>query len=520
MFLEPSQTDLPQQFASELPAQIVQEIPKKKRRKGRRFVFVFVLIAMLGFAGYVGIGITRIVNGAMIARTGLLEAKSDIADINFARAETNLTSAHAGLVDAQSGAQMIAFVSYIPWLGSRYSAGVAVVDATEKTIDVLTAAIGIAQDVYSVVAEARATLAWQDAAEGDTAIHDLPTAVKHTLFTRLATSLPDLRTMQVKLELAKGDMAHFHELSGVAGIDDIVAPFETVLDKLKVGIDFLVPFAGITREFAGLDGDRQFLILFLNNTELRPTGGFLGTYGLMVIRDGDMKSMTTDDTYAVDALVSGNPAYTAASPAAIRDYLEQPIWYFRDSTWSPDFAAGAADASALLRQEIAASGQPVPELHGAFGMTTEFLSDLLAFVGPITVQGQTFTSENAPDLLEYQVEIAFEHKGITRTDRKDIVGELTNALLDKLLEVPSSRFEEVFGVLSAAFQKKEIALYSKNAETQAVLDDADWSGKVSQGKDADVLMVVDANLASLKSDPVVKRSIDYRIIPNKGGYAA
>lgn len=240
----------------------------------------------------------------------------------------------------------------------------------------------------------------------------------------------------------------------------------------------------------------------------------------MVIRDGDMKSMTTDDTYAVDALVSGNPAYTATSPAAIRDYLEQPIWYFRDSTWSPDFATGAADASALLRQEIAASGQPVPEIHGAFGMTTEFLSDLLAFVGPIAVQGQTFTSENAADLLEYQVEIAFEQKGIARTDRKDIVGELTNALLDKLLEVPSSRFEEVFGVLSEAFEKKEISLYSKNAETQAVLDDAGWSGKVSQGKDSDVLMVVDANLASLKSDPVVRRSIDYRIIPNKGGFQA
>ncbi len=520
MFLEPSQAEFSPQIATELPATPVQDIPKTKRRKGRKFVFVFFIIVLLCFLGYVGVGVTRIVNGALVARTGLLEAKTDVADINFARAETNLSSAHVGLVEAQSGARMLNFVSYIPWVGQRYTAGVAVLDATEKTIDVLTEAIGIAQDIYSVVAEARTALAWKDEAGQDVAIHDMPTSVKRALFMRLATSLPDLRTMQVKLELAKEDMAHFHELSGVAGIDDIVAPFETVLAKLKVGVDFLVPFAGIAREFAGLDGDRQFLILFLNNTELRPTGGFLGTYGLMIIRDGDMKSMTTDDTYAVDALVSGNPAYTAASPAPIRDYLEQSVWFFRDSTWSPDFAAGAADATALLRQEVAASGQPVPQIHGAFGMTTTFLNNLLAFVGPVTIDGQTFTSENAADLLEYQVEIAFEQKGVERTNRKDIVGELTNALLDKLLETPSSRFEEVFGLLSDGFERKEIALYSKDSETQAVLDDAGWSGKVSQGSASDVLMVVDANLGSLKSDPVVKRSIDYTITPHSGGFQA
>lgn len=520
MFLEPSQTELPPHVPVELPAPVPQVVVQKKRRKGRAFFFVSAILVALIFLGYVGIGVTRIVNGAFVAKAGLLEARTDIADVNFARAATSLSSGHAGLVEAQSGAAMLKFVSVIPWVGSRYTGAVAVLDATEKTIDVLTEAIGIAQDVYSVVAEARATLAWQDAAEANTAIHDLPTAVKHTLFTRLATSLPDLRTMQVKLELAQEDMNRFHELSGIAGIDDIIAPFESVLKKLKVGVDFLVPFAGITREFTGLDGDRQFLVLFLNNTELRPTGGFLGTYGLLVIRDGDMKSLATDDTYAVDALVAGNPAYTAVAPVPIRDYLEQPIWYFRDSTWSPDFAAGAKDASALLRQEIAASGQPVPEIHGAFGMTTTFLSDLLAFVGPVTVDGQTFTSSNAADLLEYQVEIAFEQRGILRTDRKDIVGKLTNALLDKLLEIPASRFEEVFGMLSSALERKEIVLYSKNAETQAVLDDAGWSGKVLQGTASDTLMVVDANLGSLKSDPVVKRNIDYRIAPRNGGYQA
>lgn len=519
MFLEPSDANFPkdQHPEASVPS---PHVLRPKRRKIPMIVAVLSVLICVAFLGYVGIGVTRIVNGAFAARTALTSAKTHISDVDFAQAATDLSLAHDGLTTAQSGASMLAFTAVIPWVGSRYSAGVAVLDATAKTVDVLTEAVDIAQDVYGVVAEARAALAWQDPGEADTPIHDLPVEVKRKLFTRLAASLPSLRTMQVKLDLASEDIARFHELENTGGIDDVIAPFETVLEKLKTGVDFLVPFAGITKEFAGLSGDRQFLVMFLNNTELRPTGGFLGTYGLMVIRDGDMKSLTTDDAYAVDALVSGNSSYVAPSPAPIATYLEQPVWYFRDSTWSPDFAAGAKDAIALLRQENAAAGQPVPEIHGAFGMTTSFLHDLLAFVGPITVDGQTFTAENASDVLEYQVEIAFEHKGVTRADRKDIVGRLTNALLDKLLEVPSSRFEEVFALLADAFQKKDIALYSTNADAQSVLDDAGWSGSVSQGSASDVLMVVDANMASLKSDPVVKRTITYSVVPHDGGFQA
>lgn len=518
MFLEPSDANPPAHHHAESPV-APPVFSRSKRKRGHAGVVIVGAFVLVAFLAYVGIGVTRIVNGALAARSALTSAKTSIADTDFAQAQADLSSAHDGLAEAQSGASMLKFASYIPWLGTRYDAGVAVLDATEKTVDVLEEAVGIAQDIYSVVAEARATLAWQEPGAADTPIHDLPVEVKRTLFSRLASSLPSLRTMQVKLDLATEDLATFHELSGAAGIDDLIAPFETVLAKLKTGVDFLVPFAGITREFAGLDGDRQFLLMFLNDTELRPTGGFLGTYGLLVIRDGDMKSLTTDDTYAVDALVAGS-SYAAPSPAPIATYLEQPVWYFRDSTWSPDFGAGAKDAIALLRQEIAASGQPVPQVHGAFGMTTTFLSDLLDFVGPITVEGQTFTAENASDLLEYQVEIAFEQQGILRADRKDIVGKLTNAMLDKLLEVPSSRFEEVFALLVEGFSKKEIALYSTDSGTQAVLDDAAWSGKVSQGNTADVLMVVDANMASLKSDPVVKRTINYTVVPHNGGFQA
>jgi hypothetical protein len=516
MFLEPSAASVPSESIPMPPP------PLKRRRRFPKISIVVVagILVFLGGCVYVGIAATRVINGSIATRDGLLAAKTNISSAEFADAGTQLTKALAGIAEAKAGADMVSWVSHLPWIGSRYDAAIAVLDATQNTVDVLVEAVSIADDVYGVVAEARETLTWTDPSVADAAVHDLPTSVKRALFTRLANAYPNLQTMQVKLDLASDDIARFHSLPGTEGFADVLTPFEAALADLKNSVDFLVPFAGISREFAGLNGDRQFLLMFMNNTELRPTGGFLGSYGLLVIRDGDMKSLTTDDTYAVDALVANNPDYVSYSPAPIVKYLEQPVWYFRDGTWSPDFAQGAKDTTALFRQEIATAGRPVPQVDGVIGVTTSFMENLLNFVGPVSVDGVTYTAQNAADILEYQVEIAFEQQGVTRENRKDIVGKLTNAVLDKMLEVSPSQFPEVFKLLVDSFAQKELAAYSGESKTQAILDDAHWSGKVEQGTADDVLMVVDANMASLKSDPVVERSIAYSIAPSGSGYRA
>ncbi len=512
MFLEPSASQIPD---------VVLPLPRPRRRRVRLGIgIVLVLIIGVVACGYVGIAATRAVQGTVATRDALLLAKSHLAEADFLAAQEDLSLASESIVDAKAGAAMLAMATYVPWLGERYDAAVGMLDATENTVDVLSEAVSIANDVFRVVNEARDTLAWRDPAYVDTAIHDLPTSVKRTLFVRLADALPDLQEMQVKLGFALEDIATFQELPETDGFADAIAPFAAVVTELKTSVDFLVPFAGIAREFAGLRGERQFLLMFMNDTELRPTGGFLGTYGLFLVQDGDMKSLRTDDAYAVDVLVAGNPAYAVTSPAPIAKYLEQPVWFFRDGTWSPDFATGAQETVALFRQELAVAGHPVPQIDGVVGITTGFLEHLLTFVGPVRVNGIEYTSQNAAEILEYQVEIAFEQQGIAREDRKDVVGALTQAVLDALLEVSPSQFPEVFGLLSEAFADKDLAMYSTDADTQAVLRDYAWAGEVSQYGADDFLMVVDANMAALKSDPVVKRTIAYSVTPTGNGYQA
>ncbi|MDO8599353.1 MAG: DUF4012 domain-containing protein, partial [bacterium] len=77
------------------------------------------------------------------------------------------------------------------------------------------------------------------------------------------------------------------------------------------------------------------LLLFLNNTELRPGGGFLGTYGLATVHRGTITAFTTDDVYNLDRFVEGTQRIPPPEPFRRHEIVSN--WYLRDANWSPDF---------------------------------------------------------------------------------------------------------------------------------------------------------------------------------------
>ena len=69
------------------------------------------------------------------------------------------------------------------------------------------------------------------------------------------------------------------------------------------------------------------------------------------------------------------------------------------------------------------------------------------------------------------------------------------------------------------FKQKQIMIFSNNEELQKNLERNNWSGAIKK-TDSDYLLVVDANLASLKTDPAVKRKIKYELSLEGNDYKA
>lgn len=265
---------------------------------------------------------------------------------------------------------------------------------------------------------------------------------------------------------------------------------------------------------AGSDRGTDVLLLFLNDMELRPGGGFLGTYGIATLRRGELAELTTDDVYNLDRRVEGE--LRIPPPEPFRRHGIVTWWYLRDANWSPDFARSTEDALAFYRRE---RGPGNPQF--VIGFTTRLASDLLRLVGPVTVSGTRFTAENVADELEYQVEKGYFVQGIPMRQRKGIIAPLSRTVVDRLIDRPLREWAPVIDALRTAARERHLMAYAVDPKLQASVERFGVAGRVRPAvAGEDSLMVIDANLGALKTDPVVARDIRYGIIPDGNGYRA
>jgi len=143
------------------------------------------------------------------------------------------------------------------------------------------------------------------------------------------------------------------------------------------------------------------------------------------------------------------------------------------------------------------------------------VEDLMKYTGPITAGGQIFTAENFTDALEYHVEYGYQKIGTEKAERKVILGDLGREFIGKISALPASKWLGLWSDFLALTQKRQIMFYSVDPAVQALIERNNWSGEIKQ-TNGDYLLVVDSNLVSLKTDPAVKRDINYEIKNENG----
>ena len=134
------------------------------------------------------------------------------------------------------------------------------------------------------------------------------------------------------------------------------------------------------------DSKKTYLLLFQNSAEIRPTGGFIGSYGLLTFEKGKLLDLDVQDIYAADGQLQG----FIQPPKPIEAFLGKNTWFFRDSNWDPDFTVSAARAEWFLNKT---TGRNV---DGVIAVNLPAVKLLLQATGPITLADfdQQVTSDN------------------------------------------------------------------------------------------------------------------------------
>ncbi len=323
-------------------------------------------------------------------------------------------------------------------------------------------------------------------------------------------SEPELIGLKANLDLALLDLKKINKFSVLYPVyKDLVFAREELESALEI-LEQVIYLTKIVPALAGYPEPANFLFIMHNNDELRPSGGFIGVYGLMATKLGKIETLTTYDSYHLDmpASISGN--WNLAPPEALAKYLKVKNWYLRDSNWSPDWPTSARNIQEIYQGEKRAISEEPENFNGIIGLNPDFIAELIDLVGPIEIRGEIYERENFQELLQYNVEVAYLEQDISSWDRKDVVNEILYELKERLFNLSPDNFYQLINIMSTNVAEKNIQLYFNEARLEGLAKRLNAGGEVKMAL-ADYLLVVDANLGAFKTDAVVKKGIDYEI---------
>jgi len=462
-----------------------------------------ILLSILLFKNYKDLKSAAL--NAWYGRTAVTEAVNAVSARDWTvaaeRAESARLNFAAGLKDLEK-TRINPIIRNLSFVGSQVND----LEYLLKTGEILSASL-------THVAPLAAELDKMLSVSGN--FHDLPTADKIQVLNLIYQAEPELNGVKANLDLATLNLGKIKRFS-------LLGPFYTqindIKNQLKAASDLLARVSPVIKLLPALSGyptDSRFLLILQNNDELRPSGGFIGVYGLLTMKNGEISALSTDDSYHLDMPAALSDKWNLEPPAELKKYLKVKKWYLRDANWSPDWPTSARQIEQIYQGENMAVATATAPFTAIAAITPDLVSDLIALTGPLTVAGVTYNAENLQPLLQYNVEVAYKEDNIADWDRKTVINDLVAELRLKLSGLSPASWPALLKIVGDNIDAKNIQIYFPDAGRQGLVRALGAAGEVRQ-PEGDYLLVVDANLGAFKSDVAVKKNIDYLVKKTDG----
>ena len=458
-------------------------------RFNRRATIYFLAIVLSGMAtwGLVEQGglsaRNNIVQNGSNAVANLEEAKLELENFNFLNAADSFALAYDDLTKASGtlnhlGASVLSIFGAIPGFSKVREANniVEAGQSLSKSGENLALAFGT---LYKTN-----LLSFLDSKSGDT--KNSPS------ISRLLTEFRDI------LKFADKNIDRADRL--LADIDTSVIP----LDKQELFLDFkskipdfqkyigeAVDYSDFLLKLVGSDGAKTYLVLLQNNSELRPTGGFPGSYALITFENGTLKNIFVDDIYRADAGLKDN----IIPPIPLQHIT--PSWGMRDAGWFADFPLSARKVIEMYRL---GGGLKV---DGVLTITPDVIARIFEIIGPIEMPEYGVTLDANNFLAEIQNEVEYE---ADRAAPKRILSDLQPKFFERLAQQDKDGWVKIFKIMSEATEQKHILAYFENNDLESMAIKNELGGEIRQSS-GDYLQAAFANVKGSKTDFVTDNSM-------------
>lgn len=464
-------------------------------------------LTWLKIAGLSIIGLLLYAGGAILYQSTLQIKQETIATVNrgVAKVEAaaqaialkNLPEARANLITAEN--LFVAAQKDILSLGQTnlYMSGLASeqfqIIAGQKLID---AGLNLAQGGQLLIATAEPAMQYLDGAANPAGMPAVQTAQDFLPQVIQILSASERNLSKALTKIAKADNllqsiqptalgAEYSATLGIAQkkaatLHDLVAMTDTLAKQLPRAL--------------GDPNPRSYLILNQNDTELRPTGGFMGSIAIAKIHRGKITDFFVDDTYRIDGQLAQSQGGEKVIPNA---------------NFDPDFPTSAKYIANLYEQ----SGGGTPD--GVIAINTQVMSAIMRVIGDIELpeRNLTITADNFADVVYGEVQ-----KAEKTSNPKAILSELNPILMNKIMSLSRDDLNKLTPLLLEQVTKKNIILYTRSADLQKIISQMSWSGELKEtAPKQDFLMVARANMGGVKSSYNITDTIQHQVNTNATG---
>ncbi|MDP3726838.1 MAG: DUF4012 domain-containing protein, partial [bacterium] len=428
---------------------------------------------------------------------------------NVELAGTELEKTKKDLLETQKNLQAFSFTKFIPVLGWYYSdvdhlakAGVYALDASTILIDSI--------EPYADVLGLKGQGSFVSGSAED--------RIRVAVLT-MGKVTPRIDEVSEKLNLAKQEVDkvnpnHYPKFLGLGKIQAQVRSLRNNADRGIAFVDEARPLIKVLPSLLGDPREKKYLVLFQNDNELRPTGGFLTAYAIFRIDKGVIHVDKSDDIYNLDNSIGKK----AKAPDPISKYLPNvAVFNLRDSNLSPDFIESMKTFNTIYEQS-----RNKVEVDGIITLDTNVLVSIIKILDDeVYAGGVRFTSKedsrcDCPQVIyelerlistPLSIDIRYTDLAAVQAQRKDMLGTLLYALMEKALKSsPKKYWGPLMQDMIAQIDQKHVLFYLYDKDAQAGVEALNAAGRI-KAFDGDYLHINEANFGGQKANLFVKESV-------------
>ncbi|MFH1111723.1 MAG: DUF4012 domain-containing protein [Patescibacteria group bacterium] len=282
-------------------------------------------------------------------------------------------------------------------------------------------------------------------------------------------------------------------------IKDNIIVFRSQLQNIKSIFADVLQLPNVLGKIFPQAGNYRYALIFQNYSELRATGGFLGSLAIVEVEDGKIKDINIPGGGPYD--FQGQLKAKIIPPEPLR--IVNSLWQLQDANWFFDFPTSAKKILWFFDKSTNL------EFDGIIAINPDVVIKLLELTGPVDLEQyqKHITAQNF--IRETQEAVDVEYDKITNRP-KQFIADLAPMLIDKIFKLNTIDQLRVLDILKNSLRERSVQMYFTDPGLEQEITNKNWGGAVKANQD-DYLAIVRNNVGGGKSDLVISEQVNHRV---------